>query len=171
MNKNILILFGPSGSGKTTKAMELAQKICQKGYLVGGIVAPGIFFENKRFSFDIVDLMNQQRCFLARRDMASSINIGPFGFSHEGFSFGDSAIQKAISHKADLIIIDEIGPLELQNQGWAKSLRLACQSEVATILITSRPGTMEAIREIFFPDYSIISYSVEDASQCLSFFP
>ncbi|NUM33921.1 MAG: DUF2478 domain-containing protein [Candidatus Brocadiae bacterium] len=171
MEKQVFCLIGASGTGKTTQAWNLANQIVQNGYLVGGILAPGTFCEEKRFSFDIVDFMTQEKRFLAKKGMPSSITIGPFGFSQDGFSFGYNAIQKAISQRVDLLILDEIGPLELQNKGWFSSLKDALNSEVPNILITMRPGLFLEVQKTFFQNHRTWECPVCESSPILAFFP
>lgn len=50
------------------------------------------------------------------------MHIGRFGFFGEGIDFGRAALSAPQLRQADLIVGDEVGPWELEGDGWAKEL-------------------------------------------------
>ena len=50
------------------------------------------------------------------------MNVGRFYFFGDGIAFGKTALTIANNQDSQVVFIDEIGPWELQGQGWAESL-------------------------------------------------
>lgn len=157
-----ILLYGTSGSGKTTKAKEYCQQCQQHGWKVGGILAPGLFQNGQRWSFDVYDLLTGQSEKLACRDYVSQVQIGPFGFYLQGLAFGLQAMNQAILASVDLFVIDEIGPLELAGQGWAEGLHKAAQAKMPRLLLTVRPRLLSSVQQQFLDGYQVKTW---DAAQ------
>jgi nucleoside-triphosphatase THEP1 len=47
---------------------------------------------------------------------------GPFRFMPEGILFGRNALSSARMRNDNLIVVDEVGPMELEGGGWAPEL-------------------------------------------------
>jgi len=109
-----IIITGRPGVGKTTIFMHVIDIVKRKGYSVGGIVCPEVREGGFRVGFLIIDLMTGRKDWLAhKRLFRSGPRIGRYVVNVEGAGeLGANAIGKAIS-EADLIAIDEIGPMEL----------------------------------------------------------
>ncbi|MDR3763556.1 MAG: nucleoside-triphosphatase [Acidobacteriota bacterium] len=117
-----LVIHGKSGERKTSRACQLVSDLRQRGYTVGGIVAHGLRSEGLRSGFDLEELLSGNRVPLARAGQVSPVRIGRFGFSREGIAFGREALALPRLRRADLIVIDEVGPWELEGNGWSREL-------------------------------------------------
>ena len=116
---NKLILWtGEKHCGKTTSAVNLTKIAHSEGFVVAGILAPSIYNNNQLLGFDAVDLRNETRVPLARR------KSGQFTFSAEGLKLGNAALSEAATKSADLVIIDEFGPMELNGRLWRSTVSL-----------------------------------------------
>ena len=111
----VYILTGPQGSGKSTLLKGLLALLRQHGRTVAGIRAPVVVKDGTRIGYDIEDVRTGDAlplCRINQRDPVAS--IGPFGFDHEGIRFGTAALSLEAVGQCDLVIVDEIGPLELE---------------------------------------------------------
>jgi nucleoside-triphosphatase THEP1 len=118
----VLILTGEKHEGKTTFAKTMAETLKSKDIRVGGFLAPGKFEKNRRSEFDILDLKTEIQkplCSIHRTDGES---IGPFRFDPAGQQFGKQILAPENLRDVDVIFIDEIGPLEIKDQGWAPAI-------------------------------------------------
>jgi nucleoside-triphosphatase len=81
---------------------------------------------------------------------AAVINIGRYSFSQTAFNKAKEIIRTAIG-QANWLLIDEIGPLELNNQGFADVLQeaLAALHHEQTIVLVVREGLREKVKEKF----------------------
>lgn len=140
----IIVLTGDRGSGKTTTILKLAGKLQKDGFSVAGIAAPAVVQEGKRTGYLIRDLSKGEEIpFSTRTGESRRDNPIPFFFSKEAQEFGNSILGKDTTIKSDLLILDEIGPLELKGEGWAGAFNKILQLRKRPILIVVRPSLIE----------------------------
>jgi nucleoside-triphosphatase THEP1 len=68
--------------------------------------------------------------------------------------FACGAIKRAVESRCDLVVIDEVGPLELSGSGLLPAVELALASAV-NVLIVVRSSSKEALRRRF-PEYKFV---------------
>ncbi|MBP7464297.1 MAG: hypothetical protein KA793_08165 [Bacteroidales bacterium] len=121
--KNIIIITGEIRHGKTTMLLELISLLKKENIPVGGIAAPDVFENNLRIGYDVINVATGERVVLSRITGSSNmIQIGKYYLHREGVAFGQKALSVENNQTSQLIVIDEIGPMELDNQGWAHSI-------------------------------------------------
>ncbi len=104
---------GAPGVGKSTLFNRLVEALRSYGCRVGGISAPEVRSGGRRIGFLIVDLATGDRGFLAKRGYESQARVGSYGVVvSDVLRVGVPALRRAIT-EADVIGIDEIGPMEL----------------------------------------------------------
>ena len=147
--RNQLILWvGEKHSGKTTSAANLAEIARDEGFNVAGLLAPSLYRDGKLIGFDALDLGNEKRAPLARRQTNSG-KPGPFAFITDGLKLGTAALSAEATKSADLIIVDEFGPLELNGDGWRKNVDSLLVSSEAVILLVVRRQLVDEIRQLY----------------------
>jgi nucleoside-triphosphatase THEP1 len=118
MGKNglLVILTGERGVGKSTICRRLAERLRAEGLRVGGVVTDNTPAGAERLLM-VHDLGGETSAELARTGPAGKgPKYGPFTFSPEGIYLGIKAIGRGMT--ADLLIVDEIGPFEMDNGGF-----------------------------------------------------
>ena len=110
MIKKIFLLTGPTNSGKSTRLMEWAQR--QKKIV--GIIC--LRDRGKRELYSIHS--NNYHEYEVHNEEEPVFKIGNYKFSKESFEWAEQEILKALEVKPQWLIIDEIGPLELQGSGF-----------------------------------------------------
>ena len=99
--------------GKSTIASRIAEEARRLGCRVGGIHAPEVRRGGRRVGFQIVDVATGARGWLARRGPGEGPRIGSYHVIVEDVvNIGVEALRRAVE-EADLILLDEIGPMEL----------------------------------------------------------
>ncbi|MFB0554992.1 MAG: NTP transferase domain-containing protein [Phycisphaerae bacterium] len=147
--QNRLILWtGPKHSGKTTSATKLAQIASAEGFDVAGLLSPSLYRSSKLLGFDILDLQSQTRAPLARRKTSQS-KAGPFTFIADGLKLGNAVLSAEATKSADLVIVDEFGPLELNNRGWRKNVDSLLISSNAVVLLVVRRELADTVRQVY----------------------
>ncbi len=147
--RNKLILWvGEKHSGKTTSAANLARAARDEGSNVAGLLAPSLYCNGRLIGFDALDLGNEKRAPLARRQTNPS-KTGPFTFITDGLKLGNAALSAEATKSADLIIVDEFGPLELNSQGWRKNVDSLLASSDAVILLVVRRELADEVRQLY----------------------
>lgn len=154
MNK-ILIYTGRVKSGKTTRLMEWAaskKNVC-------GIFQPVI--DEKRFVYHI-DSRSLKA--LECSEEANSIIIGNYKFDLSTLEWARNSLLDSFYKNSDWLIIDEVGPLELEGQGLEpviSKIISECGNFKGRIIFIVR----EKILNRFLDHYKISSYEEFDTAQ------
>lgn len=171
MNKNAnWILSGPIGSGKTTCAYTVAKRLNSAGIVVGGIVSPGIDAEGKRIGYNSIDLLSGQEVPFARlknlvdKPSPDDILIGRWIIFQQSLSFCEKAILQAIEAKVSLIVIDEVGPLELQGRGLKPVLDKALDACPAKLIVVRSSLVTELINLCRDYDFEVFTIKGQNIS-------
>jgi len=78
------------------------------------------------------------------RDEPPGIPFRRFFFSSDGLAFANAALRRA-AEWADVLIVDEVGPLEIAGDGFAPGVRAALDSQ-AFLVLTVRPSLVAETR-------------------------
>lgn len=147
-HRKLILWTGKKHSGKTTSAARLVGAVRAKGYCVAGLLAPAVYRDSTLIGFDAVDLRNAQ-CAALARDNAGGGTIGRFEFLAEGLTLGNASLSPASTNSADLVVVDEFGPLEMNHQGWRQAVDLLLQSSEATILLVVRRQLADQVQSLY----------------------
>jgi nucleoside-triphosphatase len=135
---NVYLLTGSPGTGKTT---AIRQAIAKSKAKSGGFYTEEIRIGGARQGFRIVTLDGQDAV-LAHVDKPSHYRVSKYGVDIQNLdSIGVAAINKAIE-ESDLIIIDEIGKMELFSPHFRESVLKAIESGkkvLGTIMLSPHP--------------------------------
>lgn len=137
--KNLLITGHP-GVGKTTAVLKAAEELRKQGVHVGGFISREIRESGVRTGFVVVDLSTGEEAYLARVGRGLP-KIGKYVvLVNELERVGVKAVLKALEN-SDVVVIDEIGPMELYSQLFREAVVKALNSSkpvIATIHFRAR---------------------------------
>jgi len=162
-----LLLAGPIGSGKTKAARILAAILLEKGFSVAGIVSPRILKAGETVGYVTQDIRTGKTLPLCAKLSPSSPLGGNFSlippsvggegqgegeifrfrrffFSRKALDFANSVLEEAAG-KAEAIVVDEVGPLELSGRGFAPGLQV-CREANAFLILTVRPHLLSLVK-------------------------
>ena len=105
-----IAITGSVHAGKTTTLMHIYQQCRNLNLDIYGFVERAIFNQNMCTGYEFLDLQTQQTCLVAEK-----LPAGGYQFHEEAWHWAEQRIQASIHHK--ILIIDELGRLEAQNQG------------------------------------------------------
>lgn len=136
--KNIL-LTGPPGCGKTSLIQEVLSKL--KGIKAGGFFTSEIREKGERKGFKIASLGGEE-AILAHVDFKGPHKVSKYTVSIENLErVGLHALEKA-KNEADLIVIDEIGKMELYSEAVRQAIWEALEGKkkiLGTIMKAPHP--------------------------------
>jgi nucleoside-triphosphatase THEP1 len=113
MNKKILIT-GPPRCGKSTLIVKLIDYFSDLNYTIHGFLTPEVRKEGNRIGFDFEDINSKERGKLARiGNYNTKYKLGRYCIYIEEFENLISKLEDILFHKGELLVIDEIGKMEL----------------------------------------------------------
>lgn len=146
----VTIITGKIDSGKTTRLLSIFHTLKSgDGFALKKVYADGIPIGQNIHWLS----MREYKPFSIKRGYLPEIwdeaySLGPYSFSANGLAYAGSIIIHALKHNAQPLYIDEIGPLELENKGFAQLLNLALECH-KDIYITVRDNCLDAVAKKF----------------------
>lgn len=139
ITNQLIILTGPRGAGKTTFCLAFAAQARQLGLSVAGIACPALYEGGIKAGIDQVDLASGERRQLGWLSVdGQASTTGCWWFDPHVLAWGNDIIS-ALGEQ-DLIIFDEIGPLELERGGgYYQALHLLDESRYNRAIVVIRP--------------------------------
>ena len=143
----IFLLSGPVHSGKTTLLKKAAREFKNQGVKVDGFLSVAVFAGKKRTGYDLLDLREERSIPLLRIDGEEEWQkVGPYFFIPSGIGKAEKIILR--SGGADICVVDEVGPLELEGRGFWPSLERVLLPPSTHFLISVRKSILENLMEI-----------------------
>jgi nucleoside-triphosphatase THEP1 len=141
----LIIVSGPAHCGKTTLVTLLVSHLRDQGRQLAGILAEGQWRDQRRSGFTLVDLADGRRTLLAERIADCGPHAFPYAFHAEGLAAGYLALGPRRCAGADLVVVDEVGSLELRGAGWARNLGLLLRQCRSLQLWVVQAARVEAV--------------------------
>lgn len=136
----VVLLTGESQVGKTTICRRAAALATERGHRCAGVLSVPLMEGGRRVGARAVNLANGQERELARTDcMLSDVCYGAWSFNPATLEWGN-AIFRGLG-ECDLLIVDEIGPLEFElGSGWTDAWRALERRRFALAVVIARPS-------------------------------
>ena len=143
----VILLTGRPGVGKTTMVTRVCEHYSKNGFKIEGLTTREIREGGSRTGFMITDLSSGQEGWLAKKDQGTGPRVGSYSVaSDELEKIGVSALERSMSGAADLVIVDEIGPMEMTSTSFRKNISMVLNGRkavVATVKFGSRYPEVE----------------------------
>ena len=118
----VIIISGNIQEGKTTFVEKVINRLARKDIRAAGFLAKVVYKGNERIAYQLKDLSSEQTALLCTIEEHDNWqHYGKFYFNPKAQEVGN-AILANIPQEAKVIVIDEIGPLELGGDGWAPAI-------------------------------------------------
>ena len=136
---SIFLVTGSVQGGKTTFLIELAELLKKRGLIIGGFLAKGSFDKGERSAFVLHNIEDGTELVMASaHETAKWIKYRRFWFNPDAFTLGREWICASLKANPDVIVIDEVGPMEMEGSGWLETLEFLKSSSVPVQLWSVR---------------------------------
>jgi nucleoside-triphosphatase THEP1 len=150
MKNNITIIQGERGEGKTTFVKAIVEELKANAISVGGILAEGFWKEGMRDRFQLVDLKtNSKLAYCQREKKEAWEKVAQFYVNPKGQEFGEQLLMLTSLYGVDFLVVDEIGPFELEGKGWTKAIRKLIRQSDLPMLWVVRNSLVEEVLHYF----------------------
>jgi nucleoside-triphosphatase THEP1 len=138
----IFILTGPVHSGKTTLLKKVVRELMGQKYRLDGFLSEAVHENEETVGYDLFDLKEERAIPLIRRTGKKEWQrIGSYFFIPEGLAEAENIILRGT--KADILVVDEVGPLELSGKGFWPALKQVVFKPLPSFLFVMRINVLK----------------------------
>ncbi len=141
----IMIITGEIQIGKTTLCLEVMKQAKLQGIDSAGLLSPAVFEGGKKVGIDALNVRTGEKRRLAelRGEESRELETRRWSFFPEAVDWGNKVLQDSIP--CSLLIVDELGPIELEEQqGWVEGINAVDSREFQVCLVVIRPHLVNA---------------------------
>lgn len=144
-------ITGMPSVGKTQTLIKIMEFLGENGYILEGMLTEPIIKHKKRVGFYVEDWQTKEKEVFAHLDFDSKEKVGEYGVDIGALErIGVPAIEKAISNEdVNIIIIDEIGKMEMLSEKFCEAVIEALDSDkpiIVTLHKKSRTPLLQDVR-------------------------
>lgn len=147
--KRLIFLTGRPGVGKTSVLLRAVDILKAKEYRIGGIISREVRERGVRVGFEIVDFATGRKGWLAHVNQLTGPRVGKYRVNLSDLNtIGTSSVLNAMK-EADIIVVDEIGPMEMLSSDFKEAVMNALESRkimIGTIHYRTRNPLINRIR-------------------------
>ena len=156
LERQVVIVTGTIGEGKTAWLAKLSGLLREKGVRVGGILALRIIEDGVTTGYDISDISTGDRTPFLRHTGSETMGVERFTMTDAGFIAGRNTLDPSNNRGNDVVIVDEVGPLELSGRGWSEVVVGLLHDTRAIMIIAVRKTLTVAVIEHFGMEGALI---------------
>lgn len=149
MSKKIKIgITGLPGAGKTHALRKVVEMLEVEGIKVGGMITDALKEKGKKVGFMVQDLLTKEEGVLAHIDSDSEVRFLEYGVNMDMLdNIGVKAIESSID-LADVIVIDEVGKLEVESQNFVEVVKDALEADKPLLLTLHKKSRNPLLQDI-----------------------
>lgn len=140
----VTIITGDIQIGKTTLCSEVIQQAKLQGIETAGVLSPAVFEGGKKIGIDVLNVRSGEKRRLAvlRGEESRGLETRRWSFIQEALDWGNQVFEDSVP--CTLLIVDELGPIELEEeQGWVEGLKAIDSRQFQDCLVVVRPHLVD----------------------------
>ncbi len=144
---NVFIVTGNVGAGKTTLIKSLINQLKNEGVSVGGFYQKRIVNGDDTIGYDLVEISSGKHFeFLRTSGAEMDSRVGKYFIRNGVFTSGNSILNNA---KEPVVFVDEIGKMEIRNEGWASTFHKLLEKNNSIIIASFRKELLKELQNHF----------------------
>jgi nucleoside-triphosphatase THEP1/energy-coupling factor transporter transmembrane protein EcfT len=159
----VVVVTGSGSSGKTETVILAADRLRGDGVPVAGFVQPGVWVDDQKVGFRVRDLATGEEASLATLSDRGGGDFGTrFEFDDEGFRLGAASLSRASA--GAVVVVDELGPVELRGEGHMPGVRdaLATPALRGAVIVVRRTLVPTLLDSLDLTDAVVVDVATED---------
>ncbi len=141
-------ITGLPGSGKTENLIRIINLLEEHEKLVGGMITEPIMEDTIKVGFSVMNWQTKEKGVLAHKDIETDKQIGEYYLDLDVLeNIGVNAIRQAID-EADVIVIDEVGKMEVESSNFVHYVKVAMDCETPMILTLHKKSRNPLLQDI-----------------------
>lgn len=142
----VTIITGDRGEGKTTFLKNKIRDLQMQGLRVTGFIAEGIQKDGRRTGYRIINVNTGEKAeFCLESGKPEWERTGRYYIDPQGLAKGYEWLDPECIRQSDLVVIDELGPLELSGRGWDTPITRILREEPKPMIWTVRRKLVKKI--------------------------
>ena len=144
LRPQVVIITGEIHQGKTTFAQKIVADLLKQKIRIAGFFSVGINENGIRTGFNLVDIGSSRRVELCSdKKNEKRLKFGRYYFNSGALTLGNEILNLDNLSDKQLIVIDEVGHLELNGQGWSNAIENITRSNTVPQLWIVRKSLVQ----------------------------
>lgn len=141
-------ITGLPGSGKTYALLRIIAMLQEDEISIGGMVDEPVSDGRHKTGFTVRNLLTGEQEVFASTEIESKVMVGKMGLDLEKFeTVGIKAIKQACE-ECDLVVIDEVGKMEVESQAFVDAVKDALDVEKPMIITLHKKSRNPLLQDI-----------------------
>jgi nucleoside-triphosphatase THEP1 len=154
LNPLLFIVTGSQGAGKTTFCTRMVEAAREAGWKTAGLLSRPVFEGSRRIAIQVEDLHTGEFRIMATRSETPTPGLKHWLFDPAALLWANTLL--ASSTPVDLLIVDELGPLEFERgEGWQAGFAALDSREFAIAFVVVRAEMLGAALSRW-PDANVV---------------
>ena len=161
----IWLVTGSPGIGKSTAVSKVVLRLKSAGIIVGGCTTSERRADGARIGFEIRDLSSGKTGELASATSKVGPRVGKYRVNLTDLGRIGGAALEAASSSSELVVIDEVGPMELVSPEFRKGVRSCINSGKPMLAVVHERLEDDLLSELRDRAEAIVTLTMEDRDQ------
>lgn len=169
MPSNNIFITGPPRSGKSTMVSQIIEELALNAE---GVRTPDIIKNGKRKGFKLVDIRTGKEGILSHVDQEEGPKVSRYRVKMDDLERFTELSLKNISDNCDIVVIDEIGTMELYSDKFKKSVIKRLEDDIPVLAVLHRHHVDKyeeygEVYELTKSNYDILKLELKDEVKSL----
>jgi len=162
--RQVIIITGSVGCGKTSLVEKAAHLLKTEGVSVAGLIAPRLGEAEEQRGYIVHDLRTGKERVLARTTPFNTpLRQGSFYFDEESFYWAEELVSRSLN--SQVLILDEVGRLELRGNGYCRLMQTTLRHYRGCFIFTARREILKQLSRFFkIQRVEVIDVEIEENS-------